>query len=1179
MGNGAESSAGLGFRHCLGSQPNGQRLDAPSSSCKDRGWMKSVSGHRTRYRRLPLVIVALILVAVATCYVLINTVKHRLITSTGESLALAASDISDKLDTFFFERMGDATILASATELQSADPAKLSKHLETVRATYQVYEWLAITDSNGKVIASTDPGEIGSEQGEAEWYQPARQSPAVQVQEVAAPGKGVGERAVLFAKSVPGHGVIVARSGLPATDPLFEGTMRAFQSLSSTNARLAWRIVARDGRLLHESRRESGSARGPIQNDSTPAVVKKPGWTERLDSIRNVPVIQGYAPTQGHGEFPGLGWSVMVEMDRADALASMHRVLWQIFLVGSAIVLPLFGLASWSVLRLRRDWIRLGESQAHLATTLRSIAEGVILTDIEGRITMLNGAAETLTGWRDANAKGKHFREVVRVLDRESRQPLEPLTTEVVRRESTVIPGTTVLLVSQDGTERMVIQSASPIPGNGGVAGVALICRDVTERELADTAFRASQKTFRLISENMSDVITLLDLEGRVLFQSRNQYNSLLPDVSRGEGVFDYVVEEDRPLILGSIQRLAETGEPQRLEFRIRKPDSSVLVVESVGTLVRQADGQPERIVAVSRDVTKRREIERHLVEEKEFNDTLLASLPGIFFMCDPQRRLLRWNRNFELVTGHTPDEVAELDLLTFFPHQEQQHMQECIGLSLRAGKSDVETAVWHRNGRLTAYYISGIRCEIEKQPAVLCVGIDISGRKAAEEALLATSQRLDRQNHALGEQARNPALRGDNLSIAFHTITEVASRTLGVARTSIWFYQRDDAAIHCEDLFDYPTGRHTQGSIIHSAQNPAYFQALAEGRVIPAHYARNDPRTKEFLESYLKPLGITSMLDAPIRLEGRMIGVICHEHTGSPREWTLDEQNFAGSMADLVALSLEVWQRRQAESALREARDQLEIKVAERTRELSEANDQLKELDRLKSEFLAMMSHELRTPMNSIIGFTGILRQELAGPLNDEQKKQLGMVHFSARHLLDLINDLLDLSRIESGKMDVSLEEVEVAEVARQVIESLQPAATQKGLSLTSEIVDPGREILTDRKRAYQILLNLTNNAVKFTDKGSIKIVIQNQGSGVQFEVIDTGIGIKPEQLANLFQAFRQVDGSARRVYEGTGLGLYLCKKLVNMLGGSIGAESNFGVGSRFYFTLPATPPPSNTQ
>jgi signal transduction histidine kinase len=129
--------------------------------------------------------------------------------------------------------------------------------------------------------------------------------------------------------------------------------------------------------------------------------------------------------------------------------------------------------------------------------------------------------------------------------------------------------------------------------------------------------------------------------------------------------------------------------------------------------------------------------------------------------------------------------------------------------------------------------------------------------------------------------------------------------------------------------------------------------------------------------------------------------------------------------------------------------------------------------------------------------------------------------------------------------------------------------------LALEKEIADPAREIHSDQKRTYQILLNLANNAVKFTDSGSIRIVVRNEGDGVQFDVIDTGIGIKPEQLANLFQAFRQVDGSARRVYEGTGLGLYLCKKLVNMLGGSIGAESNFGAGSRFHFSLPASPPP----
>ena len=338
---------------------------------------------------------------------------------------------------------------------------------------------------------------------------------------------------------------------------------------------------------------------------------------------------------------------------------------------------------------------------------------------------------------------------------------------------------------------------------------------------------------------------------------------------------------------------------------------------------------------------------------------------------------------------------------------------------------------------------------------------------------------------------------------------------------------------------------------------------------------ARTDPRTQEFTADYLTPLGIASMLDAPIRSGGKMIGVLCNEHTGAMRAWTPDEQNFAGSMADVVSLSLETAQRQRAEAALREAHDLLEEKVATRTRDLAEANERLQELDRLKSEFLAMMSHELRTPLNSIIGFTGILRQGLAGPLNEEQLKQLGMVHFSARHLLGLINDLLDLSRIESGKMEVVAETFPLEDVVREVVESLTPSAQQKGLSLTSQIEPAQVPLRSDRKKVFQILLNLANNAVKFTEKGGVRIVVAAAQQTVTIEVIDTGIGIRPESIGGLFQAFRQVDGSARRVYEGTGLGLYLCRKLADMLQGSIRAESEFGAGSRFTVVLPRELPP----
>jgi signal transduction histidine kinase len=254
----------------------------------------------------------------------------------------------------------------------------------------------------------------------------------------------------------------------------------------------------------------------------------------------------------------------------------------------------------------------------------------------------------------------------------------------------------------------------------------------------------------------------------------------------------------------------------------------------------------------------------------------------------------------------------------------------------------------------------------------------------------------------------------------------------------------------------------------------------------------------------------------------------------------------------------------------LRRAHDHLEQRVRDRTAELVAANERLLELDRLKSQFLATMSHELRTPLNSIIGFTGLLRQGMAGPVNAEQEKQLGMVYSSGLHLLSLISDLLDLSRIEAGKMELECKTFDFGEVADEVARGLKPIAGAKGLNVAADLAGARLEITGDRKRCYQVLLNVANNAVKFTEHGSVRISAQTSGKMLLVSVTDTGIGIKPEQLPQLFEAFRQLDGSAKRIYEGTGLGLYLCRKLLSLMGGEIKVESEYGKGSRFMFTIP---------
>lgn len=274
---------------------------------------------------------------------------------------------------------------------------------------------------------------------------------------------------------------------------------------------------------------------------------------------------------------------------------------------------------------------------------------------------------------------------------------------------------------------------------------------------------------------------------------------------------------------------------------------------------------------------------------------------------------------------------------------------------------------------------------------------------------------------------------------------------------------------------------------------------------------------------------------------------------------------------ADMVIIR-DISERKRAERDLKKAYDQLEIKVAERTSELAVAKYKAEESDRLKSAFLASMSHELRTPLNSIIGFTGIILQELVGPLNEEQIKQLSMVKDSAHHLLSLINDVLDLSKIEAGQFNVASELFDMKDILDSVTGSVAPMAGKKRLSVESDISPSVPSIKSDKRRVEQVLLNLVNNSIKFTEKGGVKVNCYTDGDWIITSVKDTGIGIKSEDRAKLFRAFQQIETGLSRRFEGTGLGLSICKKLIGLLGGEIYAHSDGpGKGSTFIFKLPA--------
>jgi signal transduction histidine kinase len=258
-----------------------------------------------------------------------------------------------------------------------------------------------------------------------------------------------------------------------------------------------------------------------------------------------------------------------------------------------------------------------------------------------------------------------------------------------------------------------------------------------------------------------------------------------------------------------------------------------------------------------------------------------------------------------------------------------------------------------------------------------------------------------------------------------------------------------------------------------------------------------------------------------------------------------------------------------------------LEDRIRAATSHLEEQNAQLlwqahevEKANRLKSEFLASMSHELRTPINAIVGYSALLLEGMFGQLSDQQRDPLDRTRSAADHLRALIDDILDLAKIEAGKMQFVLEPLALSEVIQEVSQQMEPMVRRKSLSYSTEVGQDTPRIVTDRTKLKQVLLNLLSNAMKFTNKGGISVIVKQHAMGVRIDVNDTGIGIKPEHLSVIWEDFRQVDQSRTREFGGTGLGLSITRKLVERLGGTIVVESIVSVGTTFTVMLPLEAP-----
>jgi len=684
-------------------------------------------------------------------------------------------------------------------------------------------------------------------------------------------------------------------------------------------------------------------------------------------------------------------------------------------------------------------------------------------------------------------------------------------------------------LQHSNGNYRSVAGTGIPrIGADGTVMGLIVSCVDVTDHSSVVQRAAETEEFLRQTGRVARIGAWELQLDTGVTIWSEEVFR--IHEVEPGrmltrEEAIQFYHPDAQPVIAAAVQKALDDGTPYDLELQFITASGRLLWVRSLGRTTR-VDGKTVRLFGTFQDITDRKLVELARLEAEGLSKTFIEHFNDIVFTVTPDGEIRYIAPNTERHMGYTPDELVGAQ---FAPLVHPDDIPACFEhmLSVLQGESsrELECRVLHKSGEYRWFATTGARLPPDANGEVLLLGCtrDITERKQMQESLRSSEE-------------------------MFRIVTDTIDDIICVSTP-------DRQVRYVSPSWSRLTG-----------YSPA-------GRELPdlSAHVHPDDQTK-----------IDAMREQNRQGEQTSVEWRCQHHDGryiwleTRAKPVLDS---TGKVSRIVACSRDITARKHAEEEIRRFAREIEQshnQIAHQAAELRQANELAQQASLAKSAFLANMSHEIRTPMTAILGYANLLLTETSWVHNPTDRNDaLLAIHRNGEHLLTIINDILDLSKIESGRMELETVACNIRQLVDDVVASFQIRAAEKGLQLATEFSSNIPEMVgTDPTRVRQILINLIGNAIKFSNDGAVKVLVGVEAANskqwkLRFEVVDNGIGIDPTRLNDLFVPFTQVDARTTRKFGGTGLGLAISRRLAGMLGGDLQASSSVGAGSSFVASI----------